>query len=177
MFKQNDLSFLYKYFIAEKQGSLFFLIVGMAAVTLAVVFWLFNKSNPPFFKGIAFPLVAIGLIQIVVGYTVYSRTDKQKAAIAYYMGMDRTHYIKQTELPRMKTVMKNFVIYRWLEIAFIITGIILVVRFRLPADKAFWYGFGVALVIQSIILLGADHMAEKRGKIYTGELEQIIASE
>lgn len=175
MFKQNDLSFIYKYFIAEKQGSLFFLIVGMVSVLLAVVLWFFNKSNPPFFKGIAIPLMAIGLIQLVVGYTVYSRTDKQKADIAYNMGMDRANYIKQTELPRMKTVMTNFVIYRWLEIVFIITGIILIFRFRLPAEKTFWYGFGVALVIQSIILLGADHLAEKRGKIYTDELQKVIA--
>ena len=175
MFPQRDFSFIYKYFIAEKQESLLFLIVGIAAILLAVVFWFFIKSNPSFFKGAAIPLLAIGLIQIVVGYSVYSRTDKQKASIAYNIGMEPVAYVKQTEQPRMKAVMKNFVIYRWVEIAFIITGLILIFLFKSNPDKSFWYGFGVALAIQAIIMLGADYFAEKRGKVYTTELNKIIA--
>lgn len=175
MFEQRDFSFIYKYFIAEKQESLLFLIVGIVAVLLAVVFWFFIKSNPSFFKGAAIPLLAIGLIQLVVGYTVYSRTDKQKTDVAYNLGMEPVNYVKQTEQPRMKTVMKNFVIYRWVEIAFIITGLVLIFLFRSNPDKSFWYGFGVALAIQAIIMLGADYFAEKRGKVYTAELENIIS--
>ena len=174
MFEQRDFSFIYKYFIAEKQESLLFLIVGIVAVLLAVVFWFFIKSNPSFFKGAAIPLLAIGLIQVVVGYSVYSRTDKQKADIAYSIGMDPVNYVKQTELPRMKTVMKSFVIYRWVEIAFIIAGLVLIFLFRTNVDKTFWYGFGVALAIQAVIMLGADFFAEKRGKVYTEELKKLI---
>ena len=76
MFEQRDFSFIYKYFIAEKQESLLFLIIGILAILLAIVFWFFIKSSPSFFKGAAIPLLAIGLIQLVVDYTVYSRTDK-----------------------------------------------------------------------------------------------------
>ncbi|MBK9484183.1 MAG: hypothetical protein IPO01_02860 [Chitinophagaceae bacterium] len=175
MFEQRDFSFIYRYFTAEKQESLLFLIVGIIAVILAVVFWFFIKSNPNFFKGAAIPLLAIGLIQMVVGYSVYSRTDKQKADIAYNIGMEPVSYVKQTELPRMKTVMKNFVIYRWVEIAFIITGLVLIFLFRSNADKTFWYGFGIALAIQAVIMLGADYFAEQRGKVYTNELNKITA--
>ena len=174
MFEQRDFSFIYRYFTGEKQESLLFLIVGIVAVVLAVVFWFFIKSTPSFFKGAAIPLLAIGLLQIMVGYSVYSRTDKQKANIAYNIGMEPVNYVKQTELPRMKTVMKNFIIYRWVEIAFIITGLILIFLFRLNADKSFWYGFGVTLAIQAVIMLGADYFAEKRGKIYFYDLEKII---
>jgi hypothetical protein len=175
MFEQRDFSFIYKYFIAEKQESLLFLIVGIVAVLLAVVFWFFMKSNPSFFKGAAIPLLAIGLIQFIVGYSVYSRTDKQKVDIAYNIGMEPVAYVKQTEQPRMKTVMKNFVIYRWVEIAFIFTGLVLIFLFRSNPDKSFWYGFGVALVIQAVIMLGADYFAEKRGKLYNTELEKILS--
>jgi hypothetical protein len=90
--------------------------------------------------------------------------------------MEPVAYVKQTEQPRMKTVMKNFVIYRWVEIAFIITGLVLIFLFRLNPDRSFWYGFGVALAIQAIIMLGADYFAEKRGKLYVNELEKITAS-
>lgn len=152
-----------------------FLIVGIVAVLLAVVFWFIIKSNPSFFKAAAIPLLVIGLIQIVVGYSVYSRTDKQKANIAYNIGMEPVAYVKQTEQPRMKKVMKNFVIYRWVQIAFIITGLVLIFLFKSNADKSFWYGFGVALVIQAIIMLGVDFFAERRGKVYINELHKIIA--
>jgi hypothetical protein len=176
MFEQKDFNFIYKYFIAEKQESLLFLIVGIMAIVLAVVFWFFIKSNPNFFKGAAIPLLAIGLIQIIVGYSVYSRTDKQKANIAYNIGMEPVAYVKQTEQPRMKIVMKNFIIYRWIEIAFIITGIILIFLYRSNPDKSVWYGFGIALTIQAIIMLGADYFAEKRGEIYAAELEKIVSN-
>ena len=175
MFEQRDFSFIYRYFTAEKQESLLFLIVGIVAILLAMVCWFFIKSNPNFFKGAAIPLLAIGLIQMVIGYSVYSRTDKQKTNIAYNIGIEPVNYVKQTELPRMKIVMKNFVIYRWVEIAFIITGLILIFLFRLNTDKTFWYGFGVALAIQAVIMLSADYFAEKRGKVYTSELQKIIA--
>ena len=175
MFQQKDLSFIYKYFIAEKQESLLFLIIGIAAILLAVVFWFFIKSNPSFFKGAAIPLLAIGLIQMVVGYTVYSRTDKQKKDIAYNIGIEPVSFVKQTELPRMEKVMTNFVIYRWVEIAFIITGLVLIFLYRLNPGKTFWYGFGIVLAIQAAIMLGADYFAEKRGKVYTEELKKIIA--
>ena len=170
MFEQRDFSFIYRYFTGEKQESLLFLIVGIVAVLLALVFWFFIKSNPNFFKGAAIPLLAIGLIQMVVGYSVYSQTDKQRKDIAYNIGMEPVNYIKHTELPRMKTVMKNFVIYRWVEIAFIITGLVLIFLFRSNPDKSFWYGFGIALAIQAVIMLGADYFAEKRGKVYLSEL-------
>lgn len=176
MFEQKDFSFIYRYFTGEKQESLLFLIVGIVAVLLAVACWFFIKSNPNFFKGAAIPLLAIGLIQMVVGYSVYSRTDKQQKDIAYNMGMEPVNYVKQTELPRMKTVMKNFIIYRWVETAFIITGLVLIFLLRTNPDKSFWYGFGIALAIQATIMLGADYFAEKRGKVYTDELNKITTN-
>ena len=173
MLEQRDFSFIYKYFIAEKQESLLFLIIGIVAILLAVICWFFIKTNPPFFKGAAIPLIVIGLIQCVVGFTVYTRSDKQKADVAYNIGMEPVSFVKQKELPRMKTVMKNFVIYRWIEIAFIVTGLVLVFIFRTNSDKIFWYGFGVALTIQAMLMLGADYFAEKRGEVYTEELRKI----
>jgi magnesium-transporting ATPase (P-type) len=175
MFEQKDFSFIYKYFIAEKQESLLFLIVGAVAIILSIIFWFFIKTNPVFFKGLAIPLLAIGLIQTVVGYTVYNRSDKQKMDVAYNIGIEPAGYIKQTEIPRMENVMKNFVIYRWIEIAFIVTGLILIFLFRSNPDKTFWYGLGMALAIQATIMLGVDYFAEQRGEVYTNELRKIIA--
>jgi len=170
---QPDFSFIYKYFIAEKQESLLFLIIGIIAIILAIVFWFFIKTNPSFFKGAAIPLLAIGIIQSVVGFTVYTRSDKQKTGIAYNIGIEPVSYVQQVELPRMEKVMKNFTIYRWVEIAFILTGLVLILLYRANPDKTFWYGLGIALAIQAALMLGADYFAEKRGVLYQQNLEQV----
>ncbi|NJO25286.1 MAG: hypothetical protein HC867_05135 [Bacteroidia bacterium] len=70
--------------------------------------------------------MVIGFIQAVVGYTVYARSDKQRLDVAYKTGLEPVSFIKNEELPRMKTVNKNFVIYRWVEIALTVTGIVLI---------------------------------------------------
>ena len=76
-------------------------------------------------------------------------------------------------MPRMKTVMKNFVFYRWVEIAFIIAGLVLIFLYKSNVDKAFWYGLGLALTIQAAIMLGADYFAENRGEVYVNELKKV----
>ena len=174
MLEQRDFSFIYKYFTGEKQESLLFLIIGIVAILLAITCWFFIKSNPAFFKGAAIPLLAIGLIQSVAGYTVYARSDNQRTDIAYNIGMEPVAFAKHTEMPRMKKVMANFVIYRWVEIVFILTGLVLIFMFRSNPGRTFWVGLGAALAIQAAIMLGADYFAEKRGKIYSKALEEII---
>ncbi len=169
----RDLSFIHKYFMAEKQESLLFLIIGIVALILSVLFFFFIKTNPLFFKGAAIPLAAIGIIQCVVGYTVYARSNKQRMDIAYNIGIEPSGYTKSEELPRMETVMKNFIIYRWTEIAFIVTGLIVFFLFRSNPDKTFWYGLGITLAIQGALMLWADYFAEKRGAVYTTELRNL----
>lgn len=172
MFEQRNLNFIYKYFIAEKQESLLFLIIGIAAIMVGIIFLVFIKSNPSFFKGAAIPLLAIGIIQCVVGVTVYSRSDRQMKDIAYNIGMEPATYTKQVELPRMKKVMQGFVIYRWVEIALAITGLALIFFFKSNPDRSFWYGLGITLAIQAVLMLGADFFAEQRGKVYNKNLKE-----
>ncbi len=88
--------------------------------------------------------------------------------------MEPVSYTRTQELPRMETVMKNFVIYRWVEIAFILIGVGLIFLFRTNPDRSFWYGLGIALAIQAFLMLGADFFAERRGGVYTEELENLV---
>ena len=165
MFTKADIE---KYFFAEKQESLLFLIIGVIAILAAVSFYFFLKNN--FYKGAAIPLLAIGLIQTVAGYTVYARSDNQRIDNVYAYDMNPGK-LKNEELPRMKTVNQNFIIYRGIEIAFIIAGIALLFYFKNKHEKNFWVGFGIALAIQSVIMLSADYFAKQRAKIYTEQLE------
>ena len=175
MLEVKDYSFIYKYFTGEKQESLFFLLAGLTAIILSVVFYFFVKTSPLLYKGAAIPLMAIGLIQLVVGYTVYAKSDKQQSEIAYKAGMD-PGFIKNTEIPRMEKVMKNFIIYRYTEMALALLGIGLFVYFRNDEVLQFWKGIGIALAIQALLMLGADGFAEKRGQFYCESLSKFSST-
>lgn len=170
MFSKTDIE---KYFVAEKQESLLFLGLGIAAVVVAIIFFFFLKTN--FYKGAAVPLVSLGLIMGIVGTTIYKRSDEDRARNVYAYGMDPSQ-LKNKEIPRMETVMKNFVIYRYMEILFAVAGVFLWIYFRNNTSYEFWKGFGLTLMIMSLSGLGADYFAEKRGHIYLNGLKEFTAN-
>ena len=159
-----------KYFIAEKQESLLFMIVGIAAVALSVIAWQFWKT--PGWKGAAIPLACIGLLQLTVGYTVYTRSDEQRVNMVYALDMNPTKLV-QEELPRMQLVNKKFIVYRWVEVLLLLTGIVLAIVFLVNDDKRFIWGLGIALAVQAALMLGADFFAERRAVAYTNQLAQL----
>jgi drug/metabolite transporter (DMT)-like permease len=168
MFTKTDIE---KYFLAEKNSGLIFLIIGIIAILLAIGFFFFWKTN--FAKGVAVPLLIIGLIQAVAGYTVYAGSDNQRIDNVYAFDMNPSK-LRSEELPRMKMVNRNFIIYQWVEFAFIIAGIVLIVLYKGNAERSFLFGLGIALLIQGALTFGADYLAEKRSIIYTQQLETLI---
>jgi hypothetical protein len=164
MFTKADIE---KYFVAEKNESLLFLVLGILAISLSIIFYSYLKSA--FFKGAAIPLLVIGLIQAIVGYTVYSRSDQQRISIVYAYDMDPAR-LKNEELPRMKKVNERFVFYRWTEIIFFLTGLVMMIIFRNNPEKRFYFGFAITLALQAAIMFCADYFAENRASTYTKQL-------
>jgi hypothetical protein len=165
MFTKADIE---RYFNAEKAESWVFMAIGITGIILAIVFFFFLKTN--LYKGMAIPLVSIGLLLAIIGSTVYKRSDQQRIDNVYAYDMNPAQ-LKNKELSRMKTVMKNFVIIRWLEIFLFIVGAGLYIYFIRDFHHDFRRGFGFALSIMAIVALCADHFAEKRGHVYTKGLE------
>lgn len=165
MFTKADIE---KYFNAEKQESLLFMLIGVAGIIAAFVFFFFLKTN--FYKGAAIPFMLVGLLLAMVGYIVYKRSDADRQRNVYAYDMNPTE-LKDKELPRMKAVMKNFIIYRYTEIFLFLVGTTLYIYFIRDFTKDFWRGFGLALAIMAILALTADFFAEKRGKVYMKGLE------
>jgi uncharacterized membrane protein HdeD (DUF308 family) len=168
MFTKADIE---KYFIAEKQESLLFLLIGIAGIITAVIFFFVLKTS--FHKGAAIPLLLIGLFFSVAGYTIYKRSDEDRKRNVYAYDMNPSQ-LKEKELPRMKMVMKNFVIYRYIEIFLLLVGVFLYIYFIRDIKNDFWRGIGLALAVMSLLALTADFFAEKRGKAYTRGIESFI---
>jgi hypothetical protein len=158
-----------KYFIAEKQESLVFLVIGIAAIVLALIFYFAAKTQ--IYRGAALPLLILGLMQAIAGYTVYIKSDDQRISQVYAYDMNPDQ-LKTVELTRMRKVKTNFLIYRWIEIGVFIAGLVLIILFRNQPTKNFWLGFGISLTIMSAELFIADFIAEKRGVHYTSLLEE-----
>lgn len=63
----------------------------------------------------------------------------------------------------MNTVMKNFLLYKKMEVAFVVIRLLLI--FFAPTSE-FWLGIGVGILLQGALMLTADIFAERRGKEY-----------
>src|SRR5450432_249777 len=158
-----------KYFIAEKHESLVFLVVGIIAIGVALIFYFVVKTQ--ICRGAALPLLILGLIQAVAGYAVYIRSDDQRISQVYAYDMNPDQ-LKTVELTRMRKVKTNFLIYRWIEIGSIVAGLILILLFFKQPLQSFWLGFGITLTIMAAELFIADFIAERRAVHYTTLLEE-----
>lgn len=150
--------FLFGYLSAEKHESLLFLAIGMAAL---IASWLIYRHAARY-KGMIGPLVAIAAIQIVVGGTVFLRTDVQLAELQRKRIVAPAAF-KAEEGRRMSGVMRNFGLYKAIEATLLGVGIVLGAALR---RRAYWHAFGLGLALQAAVMLALDFVAESRGQHY-----------
>lgn len=166
-----DIQFVEKYFTEEKIESILFIIIGILSISFALIFWLMIKYS--FYKGFAYPLLIIGFIQIIVGTTIYFRSPKDIDRVNTII-LKTPEKIASEEIPRMGTVLKNFELYKWVEIALIILGSILYIKFY-SSSLTFWKGLGLGLTIEATIMLALDLVAKHRATIYLEALSRLLA--
>lgn len=171
MFTKADIE---KYFIAEKNESLLFVILGIVAIVAAFILFFYIKTN--WGKGAAIPFLIVGCLHLIIGYTVYKRSDADRLRNVYAYDLNPSE-LKLKEVPRMEKVNTNFVIYRYVEIALLLIGVSLFFYFKNNIDQAFWVGLGMALAIEATISLGADYFAEKRALQYTKGLVEFTTKQ
>jgi uncharacterized membrane protein YiaA len=119
----------------------------------------------------AIPLLMIGLIQLTVGISVYNRSPKDIERVTYFINY-KPEKIQTEELPRMEKVMKNFTIYKWIEIILIIGALVLFIAFY-SSPQTYWKGLALGLLIQAGVMLSLDVLAEKKGQTYKEKLQEI----
>ncbi len=157
--------FLLRYFSAEKAEALLFLALGPCAIVGA---WLLYRHSARY-KGSIVPLVAIAAIQIVVGATVFLRTDAQVVDLQRKFHHAPAQF-KAEESQRMTLVMTSFGRYKILEMALLVLGVGLAAGLR---RRRTWHAFGIGLALQAAIMLGLDWVAESRGQRYLDAVLQL----
>ena len=156
---------LSSYFVGEKQESVIFIAVSLLAIGLSVWLWM----NGHRLKSMAYPLVVIGLMQMVVGGTVYFRTDAQVSTLSAQLQLNPAA-LKAEETTRMQTVMNSFSIYKAIEMLLLLVGVGMI-AFLQRHDMA--AGIGVGLVLQAAFTLALDIFAEARGADYLSAVQGI----
>jgi hypothetical protein len=157
-----------KYFNGEKAESYIFILIGVVAFAMALYFFFVLKTS--FWKGVAIPFIIVALLEFIVGYTIVTRSEKDITRVETFIQKEQQS-IKKIEIPRMVKVLSNFVIYRYVEIALIILGIVLMYS---SMNDTFWRGIGLGLFIQASIVLCLDFFAERRGHIYIVYLQELV---
>jgi hypothetical protein len=161
------LNALNNYFVAEKQESVIFIVVGLLAIGFSLWLWM----NGHRLKSMAYPLVVIAMMQIVVGSTIYLRTDSQVSTLSTQLQVNPAA-LKADETARMETVMKNFSIYKAIEMLMLIMGVVMIAFFQRHDVAA---GIGVGLVLQAAFTLTLDIFAETRGADYLFVVQRIAS--
>jgi hypothetical protein len=155
-----------EYFTGEKQESLLFIAVALMAMGVAAWLW----ANGHRLRFMAVPLVVVALMQLVVGATVYLRTESQVQGLIT-QSQSAPAQFKQDELRRMQTVMKNFDIYKTIEMVLLVLGVCLI-GFLHRWDVA--AGMGAGLVLQAGFTLALDLFAQARGQDYMLALKELV---
>ena len=156
-----------KYFNNEKAESYLFILIGVIVILMALYFLFVLKTS--FWKGMAMPFLLVASLEIIVGYTIVTRSPKDLIRVEEFV-KNQPQKIITSEIPRMEKVMNNFIIYRYVEIILVILGIVLMYS---STKDTFWRGIGLGLFSQSSIVLCLDFFAERRGHIYLEFLKDI----
>ncbi|HYG61400.1 MAG TPA: hypothetical protein VEL74_02360 [Thermoanaerobaculia bacterium] len=154
-----------QYFSGEKRESVLFIAAGVLAIIASVV--LLWKGSP--LRGMAYPLIAIALIQLVVGWTVFARTDGQTRSLHTHLQGDPGGYAA-AELARMDKVQRSFQIYKVIEIVLMAAG---VAGLFLLRDRQTLYAVSRGLALQAGLMLAFDLAAERRADIYVNAIRTL----
>ena len=157
------------YFQAEKSGALFIMAWGILGRLTGGYF--FSEMGTPLYKGVAYPVVAIGLIHMLVGGTVFFRTGKQLAELMEGLRLFPKEMVA-AEKSRMAQVMSNFERYKTVEMLLFFLGFSFVLGGSFGGVGQFMLGTGVGLCLQGGVTLIFDLFAAYRGGFYQHELDK-----
>ncbi|MBI3520037.1 MAG: hypothetical protein HY062_11855 [Bacteroidetes bacterium] len=158
------------YFSEERIQSLCMGIIGVTAILLALMFLFIIKYS--FFKGLAVPLLMVGIIQLTVGTVVFVRSPKDLIRVQEFIEQ-YPQKIQTEELPRLEKVIHHFTIYKWIELSVMFMAIVLICVFY-NSSQTFWKGLGLGLLLQAGLVFVVDVVSEKRAEVYREQLLSVF---
>ena len=147
-----------RYFAAERAESA--VVLACAAGAAAIAAALVALRSP--YRGMAWPLVAVGLVQLAAGGTVFLRTPGQMARLRRQLRSSSAAYSAE-EAARMRRVQRRFVLYKRVEVALLALGLAFA---SIESYGRTLYAVGLGLILEAGLMLALDLRAERRGHRY-----------
>ena len=157
---------LAKYFTAERQGSFLLVALALASLGFAAFLW-FTRSA---FLAMAWPIVVLGVFQVVVGVTVALRAPGQVASLEQGLRISPAA-TGSAESQRISRINRNFRIVKVVEVVVIVLGLLLAVLLPHPSTGA---AVGLGLLVEGAVLLAFDAFAHQRALVYTQWLQSTV---
>lgn len=152
------------YFSWEKTSSLFFIATGLIGITTALFLW--QKTGLEILRLAPYPLIIFGSLSLIVGCTIFFRTDAQVSGLLSLVQLDATIYFQQ-ELERITSVNQNWALYKWGELLVIAASLIVIMIFP---DKSDLLGLALASIMIAVPLLTLDIIGERNGLWYMAQI-------
>jgi hypothetical protein len=146
------------YFAAERAASVVFL--GCAAAAAAASAALVALGSP--YRAMVWPLLAAGLVQLVVGGTIFLRTPGQRARLVRLLRSNPAVY-QFEETARMVRVQRRFGLYKRIDVGLLAAGLAFA---SMDAYGRTLYAIGMGLILEAGLMLALGLRAERRGKRY-----------
>jgi len=147
------------------------IIAGIIAIALAI--FLLIKGQDDFYKGISIVLIGTGIWQMMIGYPGFMHSDAHRMGIVYAYDMN-PNMLKEEELPRLEKSIKSIRNYKILELCFFLIGLILIIIFFSNEQRILWYGIGLGLSLQMMVMFIMDYFSGKRAEEYFFYLKTFI---
>jgi len=159
---------MHDYFAAEESSGYLWGGVGLAALGGGAV--LLTRDSE-LARGMSYPILAVGLIQTVVGGVLLIRTDAKIEDNDRKLAQNERVF-RDDELARIKRVNSTFLVLEIAEAAIIAGGATLAIA----SKNERWKGVGLGLAIQGVAMLTLDGVASARAHRYQEALEHVTVS-
>src|SRR5687768_573016 len=110
-----------EYFNGEKIQCTIGIVFSILSIALAL--YLLFKSDKSFFTGLAYPFIIFPVLLMIICIGVVIRSSKDIARVHNIIQTTKSK-LRTEELPRMENVLRNFKIIIWVEVCFIIAGVL-----------------------------------------------------
>ncbi len=167
MFTKADIE---KYFIAEKHAAMVLCIVACTFILLAVMAFFAGKTV--FYKGIAFTVIVVAVLELAAGYVVYNSADKMRLQNVYAYDMNAGD-LRTKELPRIQKTLSHLKLLNIVLVICTIAGLCGFFYFKQRDDLLTGIAAGVSL--QAIFLLVFYTTSMGRVSVYNRGLTEFAA--
>ncbi len=149
---------LVRYLSAQRGRSVVFL--GCAAAAVAASAALVMLRSP--FRAMAAPLLAVGLVQLAGGGTIFLRAPGQRARLVRQLRASPAAY-GADETARMVRVQRRFMLYKRIDVGLLAAGLAFA---SVDAYGPTLYAIGLGLILEAGLMLALDLRAERRAERY-----------